>query len=69
MFSSDWFEKLAKNNFEKFIKLNFQGTKMKYLENGCFEGASSHYMFNNVMTNDSTATIIDPFIFSNKFIR
>lgn len=65
MFSSNWFENLAKSNFEKIIKPRFEGIKIKYLEIGCFEGASSHYMFSNVMTDDSTATIIDPFIFSN----
>jgi hypothetical protein len=65
MFSSNWFDKLAKHNFEKIIKPEFQGKDMKYLEIGCFEGDSLHYMFSNVMTNESTATVIDPFIFTN----
>jgi predicted O-methyltransferase YrrM len=65
MFSSNWFDNLAKHNFENIIKPEFQGKDMKYLEIGCFEGASLHYMFSNVMTNESTATVIDPFIFTN----
>ena len=65
MFSSNWFENLAKSNFEKIIKPLYFGKKINYLEIGCFEGASLSYMFNNVLTNDSTATVIDPFIFSD----
>lgn len=64
MFSSNWFDTLAKDNFENIIKPLFTSKDIKYLEIGCFEGASLHYMFTNVMVNtNSTATIIDPFIF------
>jgi predicted O-methyltransferase YrrM len=64
-FSSNWFDNLAKDNFEKLIKPLFQDKQMKYLEIGCFEGASLNFMFNNIMTENSTATVIDPFIFYN----
>jgi predicted O-methyltransferase YrrM len=65
MFSSNWFENLAKDNFKNIIKPNFIGVeKINYLEIGCFEGASLTYMFENVLTHcESTATVIDPFIF------
>jgi len=65
MFSSNWFEKLAKDNFENIIKPIFKEVdKINYLEIGCFEGASLTYMFENVLTHcESTATVIDPFIF------
>ena len=65
MFSSNWFDNLAKKNFENIIKPLFSGKNINYLEIGCFEGASLHFMFTNVMTPESTATIIDPFIFSH----
>ena len=61
-FSSNWFEKLAKDNFETVIKPLFQDKPINYLEIGCFEGASLLYMFKNVLTHtDSKATVIDPF--------
>jgi predicted O-methyltransferase YrrM len=64
MFRSNWFENLAKSNFEEIIKPLFSGKRINYLEIGTYEGASLHYMFTNVMTDvESKATIIDPFIF------
>jgi predicted O-methyltransferase YrrM len=66
MFSSNWFDRLAKPNFEGIIKPLFSGKNIKYLEIGTFEGASLHYMFTNILTNnESTSTVIDPFTFSN----
>jgi predicted O-methyltransferase YrrM len=64
MFSSNWFNKLAKDNFEKYIKPNYNGSNCMYLEIGTFEGASLLYMFKSVLTNsESNATVIDPFTF------
>lgn len=61
-FSSNWFETLAKNNFETVILPLFKDKPIHYLEIGCFEGASLYYMFENVLTHkDSRATVIDPF--------
>ena len=62
-FSSNWFDNLAKDNFENIIKPFFTSKDIKYLEIGCYEGASLHYMFTNIMNTNSTATVIDPFIF------
>jgi hypothetical protein len=64
MFSSNWFDNLAKNNFETYIKPVYSGSKCNYLEIGTFEGASLLYMFDYVLTNiESVATVIDPFTF------
>lgn len=64
MFSSNWFNKLAKDNFERYIKPNYNGSECMYLEIGTFEGASLLYMFESVLTNThSMATVIDPFTF------
>jgi len=64
MFSSNWFDTLAKDNFEQYIKPRYSGTNCKYLEIGTFEGDSLLYMFESVLTNpESTATVIDPFTF------
>jgi cephalosporin hydroxylase len=64
MFSSNWFDTLAKDNFEQNIKPLYTGTKCTYLEIGTFEGASLLYMFQSVLTNPkSSATVIDPFTF------
>ena len=61
-FSCNWFEKLAKNNFETIVKPIFKDKPIQYLEIGCFEGASLYYMFKNVLSHvDSKATVIDPF--------
>lgn len=61
-FSSNWFQKLAQNNFDDIIKPQFKDVKINYLEIGCFEGNSLTYMFKNVLTHpDSHATVIDPF--------
>jgi predicted O-methyltransferase YrrM len=61
-YSSNWFEKLAKNNFETFIKPIFEKKSLHYLEIGTFEGASLNYMFKNILSHvDSKATVIDPF--------
>jgi predicted O-methyltransferase YrrM len=61
-FSSEWFVKLAKNNFDTYIKPTYNSVAFNYLEIGTFEGASLSYMFNNVMLNPSSkATVIDPF--------
>jgi predicted O-methyltransferase YrrM len=62
VFSSNWFDNLAKNNFDTYIKPIYSSTAFNYLEIGTFEGASLSYMFNNVMLNKlSKATVIDPF--------
>jgi predicted O-methyltransferase YrrM len=58
-FSSNWFETLAKPNFENVIVPIYKNKPFKYLEIGSFEGASLHYLFNNC--NDFTASVIDPF--------
>ena len=64
MFSSNWFDNLAKNNFETYIKPVYSDSKCNYLEVGTFEGASLVYMFDYVLTNiESVATVIDPFTF------
>jgi predicted O-methyltransferase YrrM len=61
-FSSNWFDKLAKDNFEHIIKPAFKDKKINYLEIGTYEGASLLYMFNEVLTHqESKATVIDPF--------
>jgi len=48
-FSSNWFDKLAKDNFEHIIKPAFKDKKINYLEIGTYEGASLLYMFNEVL--------------------
>lgn len=61
-FTQDWFESLAKSNFETNIKPMFRDKPVNYLEIGCFEGNSVLYMFENVLTHSgSRVTIIDPF--------
>ena len=62
-FSSNWFNTLAKNNFETYVKpFCTEKSHLKYLEIGSYEGASLLYMFENALiTQESTATAIDPF--------
>ena len=65
-FSSDWFVRLAKNNFDTYVSPLYKDKPTQYLEIGTFEGQSLLYMFKNVLTSsDSRATVIDPFDFSN----
>lgn len=61
MFSQDWFETHAKNNFENYIKPEFKNKTINVLEIGCFEGNCSLYMFENILDDNSTLTVIDPF--------
>ena len=61
MFSQNWFETLAKNNFENYIKPEFKNKTINVLEIGCFEGNCSLYMFENILDDNSTLTVIDPF--------
>ena len=58
-FSSDWFDKLAKNNFENVIVSLYREKQFKYLEIGTFEGASLYYLLNNCP--NCQAFVIDPF--------
>ena len=61
-FSSDWFAKLAKDNFDTHIKPVYNNRPCKYLEIGSYEGQSLLYMFENVLKNgNSRAVVIDPF--------
>ena len=61
-YTSDWFESLAKANFETYVKPFGENRVVNYLEVGTYEGASLSYMFNNVLTTPGcTATVIDPF--------
>ncbi len=61
-FTHNWFEKLAKYNFDKYIKPEYDNKPCNYLEIGSYEGASALYMFENVLNHsDSRATVIDPF--------
>jgi len=62
-FSNYWFNNLAKDNFETFVKPIYRDRECKYLEIGSFEGASLLYMFENVLTlsTRSNAVVIDPF--------
>jgi predicted O-methyltransferase YrrM len=57
-FSTDWFERLAKNNFENVLK-SYKETAFNYLEIGTFEGQSLHYVLSNCKY--CQATVIDPF--------
>ena len=59
-FTQQWFESLAKNNFENTIKPLFFNKDINYLEIGVYEGNCMHYMFNNVLTPKSKAFCIDP---------
>ena len=59
-FSSNWFDKLAKPNFDNILKY-YQNDSFKYLEIGTYEGASLYYVLNNC--KNCEATVIDPFIF------
>ena len=60
--TTDWFDTLAKDNFENVILPLFKDKSINYLEIGSFEGASMHYLFENVFTNQNIrAVVIDPF--------
>jgi predicted O-methyltransferase YrrM len=61
MFSQNWFETLALNNFETYIKPLFNNKVINYLEIGCFEGNCTLYMCKNVLNELSKITVIDPF--------
>ena len=56
-----WFDAFAKDNFENMVKPLLQGRTINYLEIGCYEGASVMYMFENVISDDSLVTVVDPF--------
>jgi hypothetical protein len=61
-FTTDWFNTLAKDNFENILLPLFKNKPVNYLEIGTFEGASIHYLFENVFNHpNSRATVIDPF--------
>ena len=65
-FNPDFFSSLAKNNFSTILPKVIDFTKdIKYLEIGSFQGASTYYMFNSLLNENSIATIIDPFENSN----
>jgi predicted O-methyltransferase YrrM len=61
-FEPDFFTPLAKSNFEKILpKIIDFNNDINYLEIGSFHGASTYFMFNNLLNKNSKATIIDPF--------
>lgn len=60
-FTQNWFESLAKNNFENIIKPEFVNKNINYLEIGVYEGNCMKYMFDNILSPLSKAFCIDPF--------
>lgn len=62
MFSQNWFESLAKKNFEflkTIVDINYP---INYLEIGCFEGNCHLWMYENILKNsESKSVVIDPF--------
>lgn len=57
------FARHARLPFEKWVKPQFAGKPVRYLELGVFEGACSRWMFENVLTHlDSRATLVDPWL-------
>lgn len=60
-FTQNWFESLAKENFENIIKPIFFNKHINYLEIGVYEGNCMKYMFDNVLSSLSKAYCIDPF--------
>lgn len=61
-FHIDWFNTKAKKNFEKFL-LKYKGkTELKFLEIGCFEGKSTLWLLQNILTGSGCKIVcIDPF--------
>lgn len=61
MFTNNWFQTTAKANFEKYL-LPLKDKPVSFLEIGCYEGQSSLWMLENVLTHkNSGLTVIDTF--------
>ena len=61
VFTQNWFEVMAKDNFERFK--NYIGTNkpLNFLEIGCFEGNAHLYMYENILIHpESKSTVIEP---------
>jgi predicted O-methyltransferase YrrM len=62
MFSQNWFEGLAKKNFEFLKSIIDINSPINYLEIGCFEGNCHLWMYENILKNpESKSVVIDPF--------
>ena len=62
IFQPDFFHPLGKNNFATILPKVVDFSKdIKYLEIGSFHGASTYFMFNSLLNQTSSATIVDPF--------
>jgi SAM-dependent methyltransferase len=62
MFTTNWFESVAKKNFEKHLKIYSGLDNRRFLEIGCFEGAATSWTLKNILTgNNSAITVVDTF--------
>jgi predicted O-methyltransferase YrrM len=63
MFTVDWFEKTGKKNFEKHLKCFSGKENIQFLEIGVYEGMSTVWLLQNVITaNSSTVDVVDTFL-------
>lgn len=68
-FTQDWFDISAKQNFIKYLdKLKGQDN-LNFLEIGCFEGKSTRWLLENILTGNSKIAVIDTFEGSEEHIR
>lgn len=62
MFTVDWFEKVAKKNFEKHLMPLAGKKNLNFLEVGCYEGQATVWLLKNILTDKSSKIcVIDTF--------
>lgn len=62
MFTTNWFESVAKKNFEKHLMVYSGLENRRFLEIGCFEGAATSWMLKNILTGKgSNIIVVDTF--------